>query len=53
MNIQFVNNLNPDNYFGVYTTSYKELTKGAQDIVLGEDENLSYPDQLIDLQTMF
>ena len=46
MNIQFVNNLNPDNYFGVYTTSYKELNEIAQDIkYITEDKNLSYPNE--------
>ncbi|MCB4808676.1 BamA/TamA family outer membrane protein [Tamlana sp. 62-3] len=44
-NIQYVKNLNIDNYFSVYTTSYSNLNSIAQDIgYVGEDEDLSIPE---------
>lgn len=43
--ILFVKNLNTDNYFGVYSTSFDSLNSIAQDIdYIGEDEDLSIPD---------
>ncbi|TYB79922.1 BamA/TamA family outer membrane protein [Bizionia myxarmorum] len=44
--IQYVKNLNPDNYFNVYSTSYNTLNDIAQDInYIGQNEELSIPDQ--------
>jgi outer membrane protein assembly factor BamA len=44
-NIQFVKNLNTDNYFGVYQTSYSRLNDIARSIdYIGNDESLSIPD---------
>ncbi|MBO3115804.1 BamA/TamA family outer membrane protein [Winogradskyella sp. DF17] len=44
--ILFVKNLNTDNYFGVYSTSYDRLNSIAQDIgYIGNDENLGIPDE--------
>ncbi|WP_370514539.1 BamA/TamA family outer membrane protein [Formosa sp. L2A11] len=44
-NAQYVNNLNPDNYFNVYSTSYNSLNDIAQDIgYISSDEDLSIPD---------
>lgn len=45
LNIQYVRNLNPDNYFRVYTSSYKELNNLAQsfnnnDAYFNDDHNL-------------
>jgi outer membrane protein assembly factor BamA len=40
-NVQFVKNLNTDNYFGVYSTSFDRLNSIAQDIgYIGSDESL-------------
>lgn len=45
-NVQYVRNLNPDNYFNVYTTSYDQLNEIAQDIgYIGPNDNLGIPDQ--------
>ena len=44
-NIQFVKNLNPDNYFGVYQNSYKTLNDISKDIDYNNGEDLNYPDQ--------
>ncbi|WP_246073343.1 translocation and assembly module lipoprotein TamL [Formosa sediminum] len=42
---QYVRNLNPDNYFNVYSTSYNTLNDIAQDIgYISSDEDLSIPD---------
>ncbi|PNW26802.1 hypothetical protein BKP44_15605 [Formosa algae] len=42
---QYVRNLNPDNYFNVYSTSYNTLNDIAQDIGYeSSDEDLSIPD---------
>ena len=44
--IQYVKNLNPDNYFNVYSTSYNTLNDIAQDInYIGPDDELGIPDQ--------
>ncbi len=43
-NIQYVRNLNPDNYFNVYQSSYQSLNNVAKDIgYIGPDENLGIP----------
>ena len=43
--MQFVKNLNIDNYFGVYQNSYDELNDIAQSIdYIEEDQNLGYPE---------
>ncbi|MFD2822985.1 BamA/TamA family outer membrane protein [Lacinutrix iliipiscaria] len=43
-NIQYVRNLNTDNYFGVYQNSYDNLNSIALDLNYNEDgENLSIP----------
>jgi len=40
-NVQFVKNLNTDNYFGVYTNSFSRLNTIARDInYIGSDESL-------------
>ncbi|MEY8847859.1 BamA/TamA family outer membrane protein [Psychroserpens sp. XS_ASV72] len=45
LNIQFVRNLNTDNYFGVYQNSYDRLNQIAQDINYTNNNNdLSIPD---------
>ena len=45
LNIQYVRNLNPDNYFDVYSNSYDNLNSIAQDInYVNPDEDLSIPD---------
>ncbi|WP_223032848.1 translocation and assembly module lipoprotein TamL [Hanstruepera marina] len=45
-NVQYVRNLNPNNYFNVYSTSYDQLNEIAQDIgYVGPDENLIIPEQ--------
>ncbi len=45
-NIQYVRNLNTDNYFGVYTTSYDRLNSIAQDInYIPSDDNLGFPEE--------
>jgi len=44
-NVQYVRNLNPDNYFGVYNNSFSSLNKIAQDIgFIGSDSDLTIPD---------
>jgi outer membrane protein assembly factor BamA len=44
-NVQFVKNLNADNYFGVYQNSYDRLNQIAKDIdYINPDDNLSIPD---------
>ncbi|MCB4799573.1 translocation and assembly module lipoprotein TamL [Neotamlana laminarinivorans] len=51
-NIQYVKNLNIDNYFSVYTTSYSNLNDIAQDLgYVTDDDDLSIPteaDEFID-----
>ena len=44
-NVQFVKNLNPDNYFGVYQNSYNTLNDISKDIDYNNGEDLNYPDQ--------
>lgn len=44
-NIQYVRNLNPDNYFGIYQNSYDELNDISEDIGYNNGNGLSYPDQ--------
>jgi hypothetical protein len=45
LNVEYVRNLNPDNYFGVYQTSYNSLNEIAQDVgYIDPDDNLSIPD---------
>jgi len=44
-NIQYVRNLNPDNYFGIYQNSYDELNNISQDIGYNNGDGLSYPQQ--------
>ncbi len=45
-NIQFVKNLNTDNYFGVYTNSFNRLNSIAQNInYIPSDQSLGIPDQ--------
>ena len=45
INMQFVKNLNIDNYFGVYQNSYDELNDIAQSIdYIEDDQSLGYPD---------
>lgn len=44
-NVQYVKNLNTDNYFGVYQNSYNSLNSIARDIgYIPNDENLGFPD---------
>jgi len=44
-NVQYVRNLNPDNYFGVYNNSFSSLNKIAQDVgYIGSDSELTIPD---------
>ena len=44
-NIQYVRNLNIDNYFKVYDTSYQLLNETAQEVnYIGPNEELSIPD---------
>ena len=44
-NVQYVRNLNPDNYFGVYNNSFSSLNKIAQDVgYIGSDSDLTIPD---------
>ena len=44
-NVQYVRNLNPDNYFGVYNNSFSSLNKIAQDIgYISSDSDLTIPD---------
>lgn len=43
-NVQYVRNLNPDNYFGVYNNSFSSLNKIAQDVgYIGSDSDLTIP----------
>lgn len=42
-NIQYIRNLNPDNYFGVYGNSYDSLNEISQDINYNNGEDLTYP----------
>ncbi|WP_417867089.1 BamA/TamA family outer membrane protein [Xanthomarina gelatinilytica] len=44
-NIQFVKNLNPDNYFGIYGNSYDALNDISKDIGYNNGEDLVYPNQ--------
>jgi outer membrane protein assembly factor BamA len=44
-NIQFIKNLNPDNYFGVYQNSYNTLNDISKDIDYNNGEDLNYPDE--------
>lgn len=44
-NIQFVKNLNPDNYFGIYGNSYDALNDISKDIGYNNGEDLAYPNQ--------
>lgn len=46
LSTQYVRNLNPDNYFNVYSTSFNTLNDIAQDIgYIGNDSELGIPDQ--------
>ena len=46
LNVQYVRNLNPDNYFNVYSTSYDQLNEIAQDVgYIGPDDDLGIPDE--------
>ncbi|WP_053976044.1 translocation and assembly module lipoprotein TamL [Mangrovimonas xylaniphaga] len=44
-NLQFVKNLNPDNYFGVYQNSYNTLNDISNSIDYNNGEDLTYPGQ--------
>ena len=45
-NIQYVRNLNIDNYFGIYQSSYSSLNQIAQDInFIAPDNDLDIPDE--------
>jgi outer membrane protein assembly factor BamA len=44
-NIQYIRNLNPDNYFGVYTNSYDELNDISKDIGYNNGNDLTYPNE--------
>ncbi|MEO8933931.1 MAG: BamA/TamA family outer membrane protein [Xanthomarina sp.] len=44
-NIQYVRNLNPDNYFGIYQNSYDELNNISQGIGYNNGNGLAYPNQ--------
>lgn len=45
-NVEYVRNLNPDNYFGVYQTSYNSLNDIAKDVgYINPDENLGIPEE--------
>ncbi|MFL0353954.1 BamA/TamA family outer membrane protein [Xanthomarina sp. GH4-25] len=44
-NIQYVRNLNPDNYFGVYGNSYNELNDISKDIDYNNGNDLTYPNE--------
>lgn len=45
-NIQYVRNLDPNNYFGVYETSYNSLNSIAQDVnYIDSDTDLDYPEE--------
>lgn len=46
LSVQYVRNLNPDNYFNVYSTSYNTLNNIAQDVgYISEDGELGIPIQ--------
>ena len=45
-NIQYVRNLNPDNYFGVYGNSYNSLNNISKDINYNNGQDLTYPTYL-------
>ncbi len=44
-NIQYVRNLNPDNYFGVYNSSFNTLNRISQSINYNNGETLTFPRQ--------
>ncbi|MCX7550826.1 BamA/TamA family outer membrane protein [Xanthomarina sp. F2636L] len=44
-NIQYVRNLNTDNYFGIYGNSYNELNNISQDIDYNNGNDLNFPSQ--------
>ncbi|HMC02049.1 MAG TPA: BamA/TamA family outer membrane protein [Flavobacteriaceae bacterium] len=44
-NVQYVRNLNPDNYFGVYKNSYNTLNNISQDVNYNNGDDLTFPDQ--------
>ena len=44
-NVQYVRNLNTDNYFGVYQNSYDNLNNIALDLNYNGDQNLTFPEQ--------
>ena len=44
-NVQYVRNLNPDNYFGVYTSSYNTLNSIAESLNYNNGEDLEFPEQ--------
>jgi len=44
-NVQYVRNLNTDNYFGVYQNSYDNLNNIALDLNYNGDLDLTYPEQ--------
>lgn len=44
-NIQYVRNLNPDNYFGVYQNSYDTLNDISNSIDYNNGEDLTFPDE--------
>lgn len=45
LNVEYVQNLNPDNYFGVYQTSYSSLNNIAKDVgYIEPDDNLAIPE---------
>ncbi|MEP5340582.1 MAG: BamA/TamA family outer membrane protein [Algibacter sp.] len=45
LNAQYVRNLNPDNYFGVYSTSYNTLNGVAESLDYNNGVDLEYPVQ--------
>ncbi len=45
VNVQYVRNLNPDNYFGVYQNSYNTLNDIALDLDYNNGDDLTYPDE--------
>ena len=44
-NIQYVRNLNPNNYFGVYSTSFNTLNNISESLNYNNGERLSFPEQ--------
>ncbi|MCA0151851.1 translocation and assembly module lipoprotein TamL [Winogradskyella vincentii] len=53
-NVQFVKNLNTDNYFGVYTNSFERLNDIAQDIgYINQNESLENPANNFDPADVF